>query len=124
MKARLVLKGFQEEEYPRSDSPTVAKETLKIMMAITANEGFKTVSLDVQNAYLQGKNLDRLIYVEPPPEMKKTGMVWKMNKTANGLYDGGRKFYLKVDEVLRKLGHKRLTGEEAMYTFHKNSKLV
>ena len=52
VKTCLVLKEFQEEEYPRSDSPTVAKETLKIIMAITTNEGFKTVSLDVQNTYL------------------------------------------------------------------------
>ena len=38
IKSRLVVRGFQEDEEPRSDSPTLSKEALKIMLAIAANE--------------------------------------------------------------------------------------
>ena len=40
-KARLVARGFQEKEQPQSDSPTAAKESFKLLMALAANNGFK-----------------------------------------------------------------------------------
>ena len=43
-KARLVARGFQETLKPQSDSPTVSKESFKILMAITANSDFKLAS--------------------------------------------------------------------------------
>ena len=118
IKARLVVRGFQEEEDPRSDSPTLAKESLKTMMAIAANEKFTTKCMDITNAYLQGKEITRDVFVEPPSDYKKEGKIWKLKKTVYGTYDGSRNFYLSVDETLRKLGCKKVTGEEALYTFH------
>ena len=42
-----------------------------------------------------------------------------------GTYDGSRNFYLSDDEMLRKLGCKKVTGEEALYTYHgENGKLA
>ena len=125
IKARLVVRGFQEEEDPRSDSPTLAKESLKTMMAIAANEKFTTKCMDITNAYLQGKEITRDVFVEPPSDYKKEGKIWKLKKTVYGTYDGSRNFYLSVDETLRKLGCKKVTGEEALYTFHdENGKLA
>ena len=56
-KARLVVKSFLEHDYPRSDSPTIAKESLKIFFAVATNDGFDIVNLDIRNGYLQGGNL-------------------------------------------------------------------
>ena len=124
-KARLVVKGFMEQEYPRSDSPTIAKESLKTFFAVAANEGFDIVNLDIRNGYLQGSDLKREVLVEPPPEYKNDGMIWRLKKAANGLYDGGRHLYLKIDEVLKELGCKKVTGDDAMYTCHdENGKLI
>ena len=39
-KARLVARGFQETMKPQSDSPTVSKESFKMLMTITANDIF------------------------------------------------------------------------------------
>ena len=124
-KARLVVKGFMEHEYPRSDSPTIAKESLKLFLAISANEGFELTNLDIKNGYLQGVELAREIFAEPPPEFKRDGIIWRLKKAANGLYDGGRHLYLRIDEVLRELGMKKVTGDEALYTYHdENGKLA
>ena len=60
-KARLVAKGFQEIDQPQSDSPTAAKESFKLLMALAANQNFKVVSMDIRAAFLQAKKLDREI---------------------------------------------------------------
>lgn len=40
-KARLVAHGFQETLKPQSYSPTVSKESFKMLMAVVANNNFK-----------------------------------------------------------------------------------
>ena len=37
---RLITKGFQEEESPQSDLPSMLRESLKMYFAVAANEGF------------------------------------------------------------------------------------
>ena len=55
-KARLVAKGFQEREQPQSDSPTAAKESFELLMALSANNDFKVISMDIRAAFLEVKN--------------------------------------------------------------------
>ena len=43
-KARLVACGFQETMKPQSDSPTVSKESLKVLMDVAAHSSFKLAS--------------------------------------------------------------------------------
>ena len=95
-KARLVAKGFQEIDQPQSDSPTAAKESFKLLMALSANLNFKIVSMDIRAAFLQAKTLDREVFVRPPNDIKKEGVIWKLLKPLYGLDDASRKFYLKI----------------------------
>ena len=46
IKARLVIKGFQED-FHQSDSPTASQDTLKVFCAITANKKWKIMGSDV-----------------------------------------------------------------------------
>ena len=48
-KAKLVIKGSMEKDYPRSNSPNTAKGSFKIFFAVTANEGFDIVNLNIRN---------------------------------------------------------------------------
>ena len=52
VKAQLVARGFQEELKPQSDSPTAAKESFKLLMALSANFHFKLASVDIWGAFL------------------------------------------------------------------------
>merc|ERR1712002_778987 len=122
-KARLVAKGFQELDQPQSDSLTAAKESFKLLMALSANYKFKMVSMDIRAAFLQAKTLDREVFVRPPKDIEKEGKVWKLLKPLYGLDDASRKFYLKVKETLQKLGLKTLPGDDAVYYEHKNGEL-
>ena len=56
-KARLVAKGFQEIDQPQSDSPTAAKESFKLLMALSANFNFKIVSMAIRAAFLTSKDI-------------------------------------------------------------------
>ena len=64
---------------------------MKLFLAISANDNFKLKSLDVTSAFLQGEKLDRDVYVIPPLEARKPGILWKLQKSAYGLYDASRK---------------------------------
>merc|ERR1712240_381469 len=123
-KARLVAKGFQELDQPQSDSPTAAKESFKLLMTLSANFNFKIVSMDIRAAFLQAKTLDREVFVRPPNDIEKEGVIWKLLKPLYGLDDASRKFYLTVKETLQKMGLKTLPGDDAVYYEHKNGKLM
>ena len=78
IRARLCIRGDLEKdkEHVRSDSPTVGKETLKLALTIAANEGFTVKSADIKSAYLQGLQLERQIFVKPPPQAGISGKLW------------------------------------------------
>ena len=40
IKVRLVTRGFQEVDYLQSDFPTVAKESLKVLIGLASDEDF------------------------------------------------------------------------------------
>ena len=52
-KASLVARVFQEFLKPQPDSPTVSKDSFKMLMAIAANSRFKLASVDIRAAFLQ-----------------------------------------------------------------------
>ena len=91
VKARLCVRGFEEEVYPQSDSPTATNDSLKLFLATVANQEFPIRNLDVTSAFLQGAPLDRNVYMEPPTEVKEVGKIWKLKKSAYGFYDASRK---------------------------------
>ena len=103
----------------RSDSPTAGKDTMKLALMIAANEGFKIKGVDIKSAYLQGKDLERSIYVRPPPEAMTTKL-WLLKKAAYGVLDGGRLFYLRLEEELEKLGLHKVHAEGALFTYVKD----
>ena len=75
-KARIVAKGFHETVKPQADSPTALRESIKIFLAIAANEGFDLEGVDIRAAFLQSNVLDRDVYLEPPKDLKKPGILW------------------------------------------------
>ena len=89
-----MARGFQDSLKPQSDSPTAAKESFKLFMAIAANFDFKLTSVDIRAAFLQSKVIDRDVYIEPPADIKKPGILWKLRKPLYRLDNTSRKFWL------------------------------
>ena len=79
-RARLVARGFQETMKPQSDSPTLSKESFKILMAVAANSNFKLASVDIRAAFLQLRMLERVVFMMSPPDIRKEGVIWRLKK--------------------------------------------
>ena len=116
IKARLVARGFEEENLNeiRKDSPTCSKENLRIVLAIISSRQWQASSLDVKSAFLQGNQIDRDLYLKPPKEAD-TGNLWKLKTTVYGLSDASRVWYLRVKEELFKVGTEMCKYDEAIF---------
>ena len=114
-KARLEVCRFQETVKPQYDSPTVSKDSFKLLMAVAANENFRLASVDIRAAFLQSRTLDRDVFLLPLPDIRKPGIIWKLKKPLYGLDDTSRKFWLRVKEVMKKISLKVMKGDEAFY---------
>ncbi|CAC5398594.1 unnamed protein product [Mytilus coruscus] len=101
-KARLVARGF--EEFNRNDipedSPTCGTDSLRLVLAILAQRGWKTRTMDIKTAFLQGAEIERKIYVKPPIEAQCKDIIWKLRKCVYGLSDASLSWYNRVKEVL------------------------
>ena len=100
VKGSLVAKGFQEQFKPQSDAPTILRDSLKTVLTLAANEKHHIASVDITGAFLQGEQLDREVFVKPPPDIVKDrpGYIWKLKKCLYGLSDASRNFYCMIKQ--------------------------
>ena len=65
-KARLVARGFEEDNLSniRKDSPTCCKDNFRLTLSIIISNKWIINSVDVTLAFLQGKGIDRDIYLK------------------------------------------------------------
>ena len=106
VKSRLVARGFEEcSDNIKKDSPTCAKESLRLSLALIASRKWKLRSIDIKAAFLQGKKMEREVHLIPPPEAcEREDYVWKLNTCIYGLTDASRTWYLSVKAFLNNIG--------------------
>ena len=123
-KARLVVRGFEEvDDIIQADSPTGDKATLRLVLAISASEKWKLQSIDIKSAYLQSETLDREVFVKPPKELKKPGLIWALDKPAYGLIDSARNWHCSISNFLTSLGCQRCMYDKALFFYYVGNKL-
>ena len=71
VKSSLVAHCFQEGMKPQSNSLTAAKESIRFLMDLAANNNFELVSLDIKAAFLESKSLNRDVLVKFPEDKWK-----------------------------------------------------
>ena len=125
VKSRLVARGFEEKQGSLlTDSATCAKESLKILLTILASKKWQCQSIDIKSAFLQGKNIERDVYLRPPKEAGvDKNCVWKLNTCIYGLSDASRHWYLSVKDELIKLGVKCSKYDPVVFYWHHNGEL-
>ena len=120
-KARLVARGFQENvDDLRTDSPTCMRESLRLLLAISSSKEWSINSIDIKVAFLQGKKIDRTIFLKPPKEAKSVGKLWKLKKAVYGLSDASRVWYLRVVDEVSKLGATISRYDKAFFNWKKD----
>ena len=121
VKARLVARGYEEEDEVQSDSPTVGKEILRLFVAILASRKWLINSIDIKAAFLQSDKFEREVYLKPPVEAEcchKT--LWKLKKCVYSLNDAARSWYITIKTFLLRLGCTQVkTDPAAFYWYYK-----
>ena len=123
IKARLVARGFEECTTDlRKDSPTCYKETERLALAFATSKKWSCHTIDVKAAFLQGNDIQREVYLHPPPEYAN-GKLWRLKKTVYGLSDASRHWYLRVKCELLALGMTMSKLEPALFSWRKYNKV-
>ena len=69
-KARLFACGFQEVQNFCTDSATCPRESIRVAFAIISSKGWTLNSIDIKDTFLQGKEIEKTVYVKPPEELR------------------------------------------------------
>ena len=118
VKARLVARGFEEVCNFRTDSPTCMRESIRIILLIIASMEWKLHSIDYKTAFLQGKEIERDVFLRPPTEFRKKDVIWKLKKTVYGLADAPRVWFLRLKEEVMKLGARVSSFDNGVFYWH------
>ena len=107
-----------------NNSPTCSKEALRIALVIMASNHWMCKSMDIKTTFLQSKELDQLVYLDPPKEANvPPGYIWKLSKCVYGLTDASRSWYLTLLEELLKSGAVVSKYDQAIFTWYFGNKL-
>jgi hypothetical protein len=120
-KARLVAKGYVQKQgidFEEVFAPVARLDTVRLLLAFAANNGWKIHHLDVKSAFLYGE-LEEEVYVSQPEGYAVKGKeqyVLKLSKALYGLRQAPRAWNVKLDKSLKNLGFRRCLSEQAVYT--------
>jgi hypothetical protein len=94
-KARLVAQGFVQQEgidYDDAFAPVARMESVRVLLTLVAQEGWKVHHMDVKSAFLNG-DLKEEVYVHQPPGFtvaEEEGKVYHLGKALYGLRQAPR----------------------------------
>ncbi|CAL2241191.1 unnamed protein product [Prunus armeniaca] len=120
-KARLVAKGYAQKpdiDYNETFALVARLDTIRTLIALAAQKGWKLFQLDVKSAFLNGV-LEEEVYTEQPEgfEVKAAShKVYKLKKALYGLKQAPRAWYSEIDTYLASCNFKRSTSEATLYT--------
>ena len=123
VKARLVARGFEEMLVGNVDAPTVNSTSLWTLFTICASNKWNVESFDISSAFLQADGLERNVFINPPTDARKSGIIWKLNKPMYGLGDSSRKWYFTLKNHLITMGCEISQLDKTVFRFYDNNKL-
>jgi hypothetical protein len=121
-KARLVAQGFSQRpgwDYVESFAPTIRLSVVCALFALAAADDLECDSIDITTAFLNGY-LEEEIYMKPPEGYEQYStdgrlLYCLLLKALYGLKQGGRQWYLKLSEVMKEIGFRKVRSEPCVY---------
>ena len=113
-KVQLVAQGFSQ--WPSLDcfdtySPVMRMESLRVLLAITANLDWEAEQMDVVGTYLNGELEETLYMGQPIGFTDGTAKVAWLNKSLYGLKQSGQVWNTKLNDTFQRLGFKCLKAD-------------
>lgn len=118
-KARLVAQGFRQVyglDYFETFSPVVRYESIRIVLAISAQFDLKIHQMDVSTAFLNGTLNEEIYMMVPDGVDAPSGMVCKLNKSLYGLKQAPFCWNQAINQVLLSADFQRCSNEYGIYT--------
>ncbi|KAL2887234.1 Retrovirus-related Pol polyprotein from transposon TNT 1-94 [Ceratocystis lukuohia] len=115
-KARLVAQGFRQEQgvdFHETYAPTPKQTTTRAFFAMVCGLNLECRKVDARNAFAQAK-LEEMVYVNPPPHLKKPDTIWKLNKALYGLRQASHAWRNTIIPCLNKLGLVKCPDDECI----------
>ncbi|CAL9015740.1 unnamed protein product, partial [Prunus brigantina] len=119
-KARLVVKGYAQKpgiDFNETFAHVARLDTIRTLIALAAQKGWKLYQLDVKSAFLNGV-LKEEVYVDQPDGFVTTNYedkVYKLKKALYGLKQAPRAWYEEINSYLVSCGYVRSTSEATLY---------
>lgn len=119
-KARFVAQGFSQvygEDYFDTFSPVTRGTSIRCLVALAAQGGWKLHHMDVCSAFLNAEVKEE-IYVRPPPGMEEElrGRVLHLRKSLYGLKQAPRNWNALLDSFLVSLDLKKSVADPCVYS--------
>jgi hypothetical protein len=128
-KARLVAKGYVQKhgiDFDEVFAPVARLDTVRLLLALGAQEGWEIHHMDVKSAFLNGE-LEEVVYVAQPTGFVAKGeeqKVLRLHKALYGLRQAPRAWNAKLDKTLVSLGFNKCPSEPALYKREKNGEAL
>ncbi|GAA0139391.1 transmembrane signal receptor [Lithospermum erythrorhizon] len=120
-KARLVAKGYTQEhgiDFNEVYAPVARLDTIRMIIGVAAQRGWKVFQLDVKSAFLQGE-LEEEVFVDQPQGYEvaaKEHQVYKLHKALYGLKQAPRAWYSKIESHFGREGFQKCSSEQTLFT--------
>jgi hypothetical protein len=119
-KARFVARGFSQIEgidYDETFAPVARYTSIRSIMAIAAEMGWKIHQMDVKTAFLNGF-IEEEVYIEQPQGFEVLGReshVCLLKKALYGLKQAPRAWYSRIDSYLLQMGFEKSEADLNLY---------
>jgi transposase InsO family protein len=119
-KARFVARGFSQVEgvdYDETFAPVARYSSIRSVVSIAAEMGWKIHQMDVKTAFLNGV-LDQEVYVEQPLGFvvhERETHVCRLKRALYGLKQAPRAWYSRIDTYLLQIGFTRSESDVNLY---------
>jgi hypothetical protein len=127
-KARLVVKGFKQQEgvdYTEVFAPVSKFSTVRALLAKAAAEDLELHQIDIKTAFLHGE-LEETIYMEQPTGYEEglPGVACKLNKSLYGLKQAPRAWYTRLNKELETFGFVPSPADPSLFTLDNKTSTV
>ena len=130
-KARAVILGYEDPEYASRPTfaPTMTRASRQLILQHSAHTGMTCYKNDVSGAFLQGREYQRELLVEPLPELAAAmgippGQLCRLRKACYGLVEAPIEWFETVNSYLQEIGYRQLQADPCTWAYTVEGKVI